>query len=75
MWQVVDRAELLFSEVLNALSQIAEEKNIAGHHVGANGSHDLRRQIGRLEDMLQREKMEFDVYKPFSLLYLLFLEV
>jgi len=44
---VVERAELLFSEVLNAISQIA-----------AKG---FRRRIGELEELLQREKAEFEV--------------
>ncbi|KAK4764732.1 hypothetical protein SAY86_025822 [Trapa natans] len=58
--EVINRAELLFSEVLNALRQIKEGKHATGHHVGGNGSHDLRRNIMHLEDMLQREKMEFN---------------
>lgn len=45
--QVAERAELLFSEVLNAISQIA-----------VKGS---RRRIGELEELLQREKAEFEV--------------
>ncbi|OWM68786.1 hypothetical protein CDL15_Pgr024973 [Punica granatum] len=57
--EVVDRAELLFSEVLNALSQIAEKKHVTGQHAVGDGSKDLRRQIVNLEDMLQKEKMEF----------------
>ena len=44
---MVERAELLFSEVLNAISQIA-----------AKG---FRRRIGELEELLQREKAEFEV--------------
>ncbi|KAH0891363.1 hypothetical protein HID58_053792 [Brassica napus] len=44
--EVVERAELLFSEVLNAISQIA-----------AKG---FRRRIGELEELLQREKAEFE---------------
>ncbi|XP_048629435.1 1-phosphatidylinositol-3-phosphate 5-kinase FAB1B-like [Brassica napus] len=43
---VAERAELLFSEVLNAISQIA-----------VKGS---RRRIGELEELLQREKAEFE---------------
>lgn len=45
--QVIERAELLFSEVLNAISQIAEK--------------GFRRCIGELEEVLQREKAEFEV--------------
>ncbi|RID80542.1 hypothetical protein BRARA_A03201 [Brassica rapa] len=44
--KVAERAELLFSEVLNAISQIA-----------VKGS---RRRIGQLEELLQREKAEFE---------------
>lgn len=44
---MVERAELLFSELLNAISQIA-----------AKG---FRRRIGELEELLQREKAEFEV--------------
>lgn len=44
---MAERAELLFSEVLNAISQIAVK--------GSN------RRIGELEELLQREKAEFEV--------------
>ncbi|CAN6991477.1 unnamed protein product [Brassica rapa subsp. trilocularis] len=44
--KVAERAELLFSEVLNAISQIS-----------VKGS---RRRIGELEELLQREKAEFE---------------
>ncbi|XP_010543031.1 PREDICTED: 1-phosphatidylinositol-3-phosphate 5-kinase FAB1B [Tarenaya hassleriana] len=47
--EVVERAELLFSEVLNAISQIAEK-----------GLKESRRRIGELEAALQREKVEFE---------------
>ncbi|KAL0719481.1 hypothetical protein Bca4012_068805 [Brassica carinata] len=43
---VTERAELLFSEVLNAISQIAVK--------------GFRRRIGELEEVLQREKAEFE---------------
>ncbi|XP_023734743.1 1-phosphatidylinositol-3-phosphate 5-kinase FAB1B [Lactuca sativa] len=55
--EVVSRAELLFSEILNALSQIAE-KNFGKSSV--NSSSPSRRQIADLEDMLQKEKAEFE---------------
>ncbi|KAK4772048.1 hypothetical protein SAY86_013823 [Trapa natans] len=58
--EVINQAELLFSEVLNALRRITEGKHTMGHHVGSNGSHDLMWQIMHLEEMLQGEKMEFD---------------
>ncbi|CAH8342811.1 unnamed protein product [Eruca vesicaria subsp. sativa] len=44
--QVEERAELLFSEVLNAISKIAVK--------------GFRRRIGELKEMLQREKVEFE---------------
>jgi 1-phosphatidylinositol-3-phosphate 5-kinase len=44
--EVIERAELLFSEVLNAISQIAEK--------------GFRRRIGELEEVLQKEKAEFE---------------
>ncbi|XVF27145.1 hypothetical protein REPUB_Repub14bG0081300 [Reevesia pubescens] len=51
--KVVDRAELLFSEVLNSLSQIAEKKT-------GTGTPELRHQIAELEGLLQKEKLEFE---------------
>lgn len=53
--QVVDRAELLFSEVCNALQRISEKR----HGIGLNT--ESRRQIAELEGMLQKEKAEFEV--------------
>ncbi|KAM7253601.1 hypothetical protein ACFE04_021755 [Oxalis oulophora] len=55
--EVVNRAELLFSEVLNALSQISERT------VGTSNclkTPELRHQIAELEEMLQKEKVEFE---------------
>ncbi|KAI3854514.1 hypothetical protein MKX03_033421, partial [Papaver bracteatum] len=54
--QVVDRAELLFTEVLNALRQIAV-KRIGTLSVKVAES---RRHIGDLEELLQKEKVEFE---------------
>jgi len=59
--QVVNRAELLFSEVLNGLSQIGEKRSNAGQ---------LRRQVTELEGMLQKEKLEFEVWS--SVLYFIY---
>ncbi|KAK9281485.1 hypothetical protein L1049_004388 [Liquidambar formosana] len=58
--EVVDRAELLFSEVLNALSQIAEKRSRIGPLNGAMKMPESRRQIVELEGMLQKEKTEFE---------------
>ncbi|KAI3877188.1 hypothetical protein MKW92_004018 [Papaver armeniacum] len=55
--QVVDRSELLFTEVLNALRQIAV-KRIGTLSVKVAES---RRHIGDLEELLQKEKVEFEL--------------
>ncbi|XP_010534979.1 PREDICTED: 1-phosphatidylinositol-3-phosphate 5-kinase FAB1B-like [Tarenaya hassleriana] len=47
--EVVERAELVFSEVLNTISQIA-----------GKGLKESRRRIGELEAALQREKADFE---------------
>lgn len=52
--EVVDRAELLFSEVCNALHRISEK----GHGMGL--ITESRHQIAELEGMLQKEKAEFE---------------
>ncbi|GJR74246.1 chaperonin CPN60/TCP-1 [Tanacetum coccineum] len=57
---VVGRAELLFSEILNALTQMAEKK--FGKTSG-NSSANMptsRRQLADLEEMLQKEKAELE---------------
>ncbi|XP_058007519.1 1-phosphatidylinositol-3-phosphate 5-kinase FAB1B-like isoform X2 [Hevea brasiliensis] len=58
--EVVDRAELLFSEVLNALSQIAEKRSSAAPPNSGTKLPESRRQIGELEAMLEKEKVEFE---------------
>uniref|UniRef100_A0A7N0T2Y2 1-phosphatidylinositol-3-phosphate 5-kinase n=2 Tax=Kalanchoe fedtschenkoi TaxID=63787 RepID=A0A7N0T2Y2_KALFE len=58
--QVVDRAELLFSEVLNALRQISEINSGSGAPSSNTRTSESRRQILELEGMLQREKAEFE---------------
>ncbi|GJX05206.1 1-phosphatidylinositol-3-phosphate 5-kinase FAB1B-like protein [Tanacetum coccineum] len=58
--EVVGRAELLFSKILNALTQMAEKK--FGKTSG-NSSANMppsRRQLADLEEMLQKEKAEFE---------------
>jgi len=59
--QVVNRAELLFSEVLNGLSQIGEQRSNALQMSNGHKSPELRRQVAELEGMLQKEKLEFEV--------------
>ncbi|KAA8541583.1 hypothetical protein F0562_022735 [Nyssa sinensis] len=60
MNEVVDRAELLFSEVLNALSQMVEKRSHTGPLNGGMTIPESRRQITELEGMLQKEKTEFE---------------
>ncbi|GFZ04351.1 phosphatidylinositol-4-phosphate 5-kinase family protein [Actinidia rufa] len=55
--EVVDRAELFFSEVLNALSQMVDS---SGPHNNGTKLSKSRRQIAELEAMLQKEKTEFE---------------
>ncbi|XVE88557.1 hypothetical protein DITRI_Ditri19aG0078700 [Diplodiscus trichospermus] len=58
--KVVDWAELLFSEVLNSLSRIAEVKIGTGAPNGMMKKPELRHQIAELEGILQKEKLEFE---------------
>ncbi|TQE08716.1 hypothetical protein C1H46_005700 [Malus baccata] len=58
--EVIDRAELLFSEVLNVLRQIAEKRSGSGSHSSGMVTPESRHQIVELEGMLQREKVEFE---------------
>ncbi|KAF7813970.1 1-phosphatidylinositol-3-phosphate 5-kinase FAB1B [Senna tora] len=57
--EVINRAELLFSEVLNALSQIGEKRSNAAPVSGLKRP-ELRRQVAGLEEMLQKEKSDFE---------------
>lgn len=58
---MVDRAEFLFSEVLNALCQIAEKRSGSGPLNSGMKTPETRRRIAELEAMLQKEKAEFEV--------------
>ncbi|XP_065867135.1 1-phosphatidylinositol-3-phosphate 5-kinase FAB1B isoform X2 [Euphorbia lathyris] len=58
--EVVNRAELLFSDVLNALSQIAEKRSGLVPPNCAIKLPEARRLIGELEALLQKEKSEFE---------------
>ncbi|WCJ39304.1 1-phosphatidylinositol-3-phosphate 5-kinase FAB1B [Euphorbia peplus] len=58
--EVVNRAELLFSDVLNALSQIAEKRSGAVPPNCGVKLPEARRLIVELEAMLQKEKSEFE---------------
>ncbi|CAL1399568.1 unnamed protein product [Linum trigynum] len=57
--EVVDRAELLFSEILTALGRIAEKRRAAALHNGSTKPTESRRQITELEALLKKEKAEF----------------
>ena len=61
---MVDRAELLFSEVLNALCQIEKKRSGTGSFHSGMKSPGTKRRIAELEGMLQKEKAEFEV-RPF----------
>ncbi|KAK7258338.1 hypothetical protein RIF29_23911 [Crotalaria pallida] len=58
--EVVNQAELLFSDELNALSQIGEKRSSDVHVSSALKSPELRRQVAELEGLLQKEKEEFE---------------
>ncbi|KAG8380214.1 hypothetical protein BUALT_Bualt07G0170100 [Buddleja alternifolia] len=58
--EVVGRAELLFSDVLNALRVMAERKPGPGLLSSGMNIPETRRQIADLEGMLQNEKSEFE---------------
>ncbi|KAJ8755880.1 hypothetical protein K2173_024425 [Erythroxylum novogranatense] len=57
--EVANRAELLFSEVLKALNQIADKRSGA-LPINSGMNHETRRQIKELELMLEKEKTEFE---------------
>ncbi|PIN21252.1 Phosphatidylinositol-4-phosphate 5-kinase [Handroanthus impetiginosus] len=58
--EVAGRAELLFSEVLNALRLLVERKAGLGLLDGGKRVAETRRHIADLEGMLQKEKSEFE---------------
>ncbi|KAJ7951437.1 1-phosphatidylinositol-3-phosphate 5-kinase [Quillaja saponaria] len=58
--EVVNRAELLFSEVLNTLCQIEEKRPPAVPLSGGVKAPAIRRRVAELEGMLQKEKAEFE---------------
>lgn len=69
MIQVDDSAELLFSEVLNALHKISGGRPITGSFDGNLKILELRRNIGELEEILLAEKADFMV-GSFGILYI-----
>ncbi|KAL2555055.1 1-phosphatidylinositol-3-phosphate 5-kinase FAB1B [Forsythia ovata] len=58
--EVAGRAELLFSEVLNAIRLLAEKKSGSGLLNSGMKLPESRRQITDLEGILQKEKAEFE---------------
>ncbi|XP_054782980.1 1-phosphatidylinositol-3-phosphate 5-kinase FAB1B-like [Prosopis cineraria] len=58
--EVINRAELLFSEVLNAVSQIGEKRSSSVPLSSSLKTSEYRRQVAELEGMLQKEKAEFE---------------
>ncbi|XP_015888945.3 1-phosphatidylinositol-3-phosphate 5-kinase FAB1B [Ziziphus jujuba] len=58
--EVHKQAELLFTEVQNALRQISLKISATGSQDGGMSTHELHKQIGELEGMLQKEKEEFE---------------
>ncbi|KAG9459776.1 hypothetical protein H6P81_004284 [Aristolochia fimbriata] len=58
--EVIDGAELLFSEVLNALRQIEEKRCGGGAHINGLKLSESRRHIAELEALLQKEKTDFE---------------
>ncbi|XP_071716617.1 1-phosphatidylinositol-3-phosphate 5-kinase FAB1B-like [Rutidosis leptorrhynchoides] len=58
--EVIRRSESLFLEILNALSQMADKKHVAGSANGSMIMTQFRRQVADLEVMLRKEKAEFE---------------
>ncbi|XP_038712698.1 1-phosphatidylinositol-3-phosphate 5-kinase FAB1B-like isoform X2 [Tripterygium wilfordii] len=58
--EVCKMAELLFTEVYNALNQILEKRSSAGSEDGDLKSPESRQRITELEEMLQKDKQEFE---------------
>lgn len=65
---MVDQAELLFSEVLNALCQIAKKGSGTGPLNSGMKTPETMRRIAELEGMLQKEKADFEV-RPFFIYF------
>ncbi|KAF5748384.1 Phosphatidylinositol-4-phosphate 5-kinase family protein putative isoform 1 [Tripterygium wilfordii] len=58
--EVHNMAELLFTDVYNALNQILEKRSSAGSEVSDLKSPESRQGKTELEEMLQKEKQEFE---------------
>ncbi|KAL6859399.1 hypothetical protein ACP4OV_017658 [Aristida adscensionis] len=57
--EVIDSAELLFTDVLNTLCQVSERRPITGSFDGNLKILEFRRHIVELEEILQKEKADF----------------
>ncbi|KAM1062369.1 hypothetical protein ACFX14_026608 [Malus domestica] len=58
--EVGHRAELLFTELCNALNQILEKRPISGTPDGGKKAPESSHQIVELEEMLQKEREDFE---------------
>ncbi|KAF1869133.1 hypothetical protein Lal_00048414 [Lupinus albus] len=59
-YEVVNRAESLFSDVLSGLSQISDKRSSAVPIGSGLKTPELRCQVAELEGILQKEKVEFE---------------
>lgn len=58
---MVNRANILFSEVFNALSQIGKKRSSTLPPSSGLKIPESRRQVAQLQGMLRKEKLEFEV--------------
>ncbi|BFG39532.1 hypothetical protein CerSpe_258060 [Prunus speciosa] len=58
--EVGHRAELLFTELRNALNQILGKRPLAGTQDGGKKAPESSHQIAELEEMLQKEREDFE---------------
>lgn len=59
--QVRDRAELLYTEVCNAINEISEKLSRSGTLESNTKAFGLRKHVMELEWILKKEKEEFEV--------------
>lgn len=63
---MASRAELLFSEVLNALHLLVERKSRSSMHSSGVNVPQSAHHLADLEVMLHEEKLEFEVWYQFQ---------
>lgn len=73
--QVDNQAEILFSEVLKSLREIAEKQMGLGPLDSNTEASESRHQIDELEGILQKEKLEFEVRPPMVLYFFAYLSL